>query len=143
MPNTVIQLKTALAYYEAGRPEAAAALCESVLRGNPGDEAALELLEMISGAEGVGDEAAIGEALALNQAGNYGDAISILIDVLKTRPRDPQILCALGSAHFHLKQFNKAQLLIERALTLDLYSAEAYAVLGNCRINQGDVYGAL
>ena len=33
--------------------------------------------------------------------------------------------------------------MIERALTLDPCSAEAYAVLGNCRINQGDVYGAL
>ena len=143
MPDTVIQLKTALAYYEAGRPEEAAALCGSVLRVNPGNEGAFELLEMISGPEGFGDEAAFGEALALNQAGYYGDAISILMDLLKTSPRDSQILCALGSAHFHLKQFNKAQLLIERALTVDPNSAEAYAVLGNCRINQGDVYGAL
>ena len=143
MPNTVIQLKTALAYYEAGQPEAAAALCESVLRENPGDEAALELSEIISGATGVRDEAAFSEALALTQAGNYGDAISILMDLRKTRPGDSQILCALGSAYFHLKLFNKAQLMIERALTLDPCSAEAYAVLGNCRINQGDVYGAL
>ena len=37
MPDTVIQLKTALAYYEAGQLEAAAALCESVLRENPED----------------------------------------------------------------------------------------------------------
>ena len=45
MPNTVIQLKTALAYFEAGQPEAAAALCESVLRENPGDDESDETLD--------------------------------------------------------------------------------------------------
>lgn len=140
MSDTVIQLKSALSYFEAGRLEEARALCELALCENPRDEIALELLVMI---DSVAGEAAISEALALNQAGENGQAITILNDLLETRPDDAQIFCALGSAYFHLKQFNKSRIFLERALKLDPNVAEAYAVLGNCRINQGDVYGAL
>lgn len=143
MQDTIIQLKTALAYYDAGRPEEAVVLCESVLRENPENETALELLAMIGVPQAGAREAAICLALALNHAGEYGDAISILMDLLKTWPEDSQILCTLGSAYFHLKHFNKSRLFLERALTVEPNSPEAHAVLGNCRINQGDIYGAL
>ena len=143
MQDNLIQLKTALAYYDASRLEEATLLCKSVLRENPENETALELLAMIGVTEGGVSEAAIGEALALNQAGKYGDAILILEDLLKKRPEDFQILCALGSAYFHSKHFNKSRLCLEQAITVEPNSAEAHAVLGNCRINQGDIYGAL
>ena len=73
MRDTIIQLKTALAYYEVGKPEEAADLCEMMLRENPEDETVLEFLAMIAGPESSGGQATIDEALALNQAGKYGD----------------------------------------------------------------------
>ena len=58
-------------------------------------------------------------------------------------PENAQILCALGSAYFHLNQFNKSQNYLERALRAEPEFSEAHAVLGNCRINQGDINGAM
>ena len=144
MLENIIKLKNALAYFEEGRPEEAATLCLEILRETPENEPARELLTLIHDPEGdVNVEIAMGEALELSRSEKYKEAIEIFETLRETLPENAQILCALGSAHFHLNQFNKSRLFLEKAVMVEPNFAEAYAVLGNCRINQGDVYGGL
>ena len=78
MRDKEIQLKNALAYYEAGRSEEAVALCGALLRENPEEMDVLEILAMIKSDGLRTEEVAIEKALALNRAGNYSEATKVL-----------------------------------------------------------------
>ena len=165
--DPAILLRQALDQQLAGRLDDAAALYRAVLADNGEEPNALYLLGVIE-SEGRNFDAAIElieralkikpdfpEALthlgsALSDVGRPEDGLGAQRQAAKLAPDNEQIkinlavcLCEIGSIHFHQNRFGRARECLEEALAIKPDFAEAHAVLGNCRLNQADIFGAM
>jgi predicted O-linked N-acetylglucosamine transferase (SPINDLY family) len=91
----------------------------------------------------VSTAAALDQATALRRAGRHADAIGLLEGVTREQPGSAEAWTLLGSSCFHLNHFDRARRALERTVVLAPEFVEAWMVLGNARVNQGDIGGAM
>ena len=75
-------------------------------------------------------------ALVLLRRGMADDAVALLADLTRERPRDPEYACALGNALFQTAHFSEAASRFQEALALD--PAHRRAAFGRARSLQED-----
>lgn len=75
-------------------------------------------------------------ALVLLRRGMADDAVALLRDLTRERPRDPEYACALGNALFQTAQFGEAASWFQEALALD--PVHRRAAFGRARSLQED-----
>jgi tetratricopeptide (TPR) repeat protein len=73
----------------------------------------------------------------------FGDALTVLADLAKRRPKDPSVAFGIGYAAASLGQLAEARPWLERALTLQPRFLEASQLLGEVLYRQGKVADAL
>ncbi len=165
--DTATLLRHALDHQLAGRLDEAAALYRDVLAVNDEEPnalyllgvieterrnfaAAVELIERAVAVEPDFPEALTHLGNALAGLDRMEDALAAQRKAIALAPGNEQIeinlavaLCEMGSLHFHENRFDWTRELLEEALALKPDFAEAHAVLGNCRLNQADIIGAM
>lgn len=156
MSNRAQILNAALNHIETGRPAAAIAALEALLRKNPRDADAHALLGQARGVRG--EAAAAIESLeaamrlrpdragfafnlgaAYLNAGRHGDAVRVLTPLLERAPDDAALLEALGAAHLGLREPEQAQTLLDRAIAGGGARAATHTHLGDAlqKLGQG------
>ncbi len=70
-------------------------------------------------------------------------AVRRLEALVKRAPGSAEAWVTLASTYFHLDRFDRCRRALERALVLVPDFGPAWTLLGNCRVNQGDVVGAV
>jgi tetratricopeptide (TPR) repeat protein len=132
----------AQAYFETGKPEAAATVAAK-LSGKPGFEAAALYLQSRSyqmlAIQSVAELDSIapeshrahqlrGEAHFIRK--EMSQAIDAFKKALERKPQDAELLYELGRAHYYLAEFPQAFEALDKSLKLDPYNAEANFIVG-------------
>jgi tetratricopeptide (TPR) repeat protein len=140
-------LTTAAEHYNAGRSDAAGALCGDILGGHPDYLPALHLAAVIAFSEGRMSEGSalldrvfardpnhapayvtLGDALAVE--GEREGAMSAFLRAVTLRPKDANLHAKLGTALFELSRYEDAETAYRHALTLDPNLSRARCNLG-------------
>jgi Flp pilus assembly protein TadD len=70
--------------------------------------------------------------------GNYPQAVPALESAATLRPQSPDVLVDLAVAFFYLEQYQKAVVLLGKALSLDPNNARAHSLLGKTYFMVGE-----
>jgi len=113
-------LETALAEFNTGRLQEAAAICSQILAAEPGNGSALNLLGLVH-----------------RQIGDTGTAIDYLQRAVAVEPHNLARLCNLGCLLQEANRFAEAENVLQQALALEPNFPEACHNLGVCLHHQG------
>jgi tetratricopeptide (TPR) repeat protein len=140
--NPSQQLMLAQAYFETGKPEAAATIAAK-LSGKQGFEAAalhlqsrsyqMLAIQSVAELERIAPEShrahqLRGEAHLIRK--EMRQAIDAFKKALERKPQDAELLYDLGRAHYYLAEFAQAFEALDKSLKLDPYNAEANFIVG-------------
>lgn len=154
------QLQEAFAHYQAGRVDAAAATCRSVLQADPAAADAHHLLGIIAFRASQLPEAAahVQQAIAANSrqaefrntlgaieraSGNLDGAIAAFEAALRLRPDHAQAIANLGNALAQAERFADAAAQFRAALKLAPHSPGVLNNLGNVLRELGEIDAAI
>ncbi|MGA3066101.1 MAG: tetratricopeptide repeat protein [Tepidisphaeraceae bacterium] len=124
--KTVRDFQEAAQCFQSGRHAEAEAICRELLRRNPNDASALNL---------------IGAVLAERR--EFEAAIDFYQRAIRLRPDVAELYRNRGNAHLELKQFDLAIESYRRAIQLNPQGADAQNSLGNALMGKGQIESAI
>ncbi len=106
-------------------------------------DSAIECLDTARATNGDPDRITLVEAFLLRAQGHLEKAADQLEKLVDRYGNDAELLTALGTNHFDLRHYSRAQRYLQRAVNAEPGFSQAHALLGNCKIEQADIVGAM
>ena len=139
--NLNIRVKLAETYARNERADEGLEELENVLEalGDRGDfDKILRLYKMFMPLYPGNEKLQMGLALALYEKGDYATGVSVLENLRKDKPKDPDLLRLIGRGYMDSENYEQAQVVCEQLLEQDPTDLDVREQLFKCQMEQGN-----